>query len=413
LTAGRLSTTGVESALQASLARLAPATRRLLLTLSTLPTAEFPGWIAGPMADRPHEAGRMLDELVQAAMLSQVHDVSGTRFLMHDVVRRFAQDRCAAEVPDADNILRRALDLLAEVAIEAQETLPNNPFPSPITAGNAAPAAVLADPASWFEVERALLLRALGRRPDWRLLAGTVIMVSTSGLDDEWRAAARRLLDDPTVDDLPRAMIQMALAGMLLQRGHDEDPAPLARAARRTFVALGDPLRAAVSALLLAAASRRSYPRVAEAALAWSLARVDGHYAAHALVVRGNMRADEERFDEAVIDYRAALSLLEDDPFPPTEANALVCLANVLRHGDMLDPASHGLIERATAIFRQLGDLVAVCHCHLALARQHLHLGRPEDAERVARQALLLSSDIGHLNAAESTRALIQRMTNA
>jgi hypothetical protein len=156
---------------------LSPAAQRLFRLLGTLETADFPGWIAGPLLDLPAaEAVDVLDELVDARFVDAERPARGgaVRFRLHNLIRAYAREQlvggesagCRAEA------VERALGAWLYLASEAHRR--EYGADHPLLRGTAGHWPLderlvdqeLLDPHAWYEHERNGIVAAVRQAAD-------------------------------------------------------------------------------------------------------------------------------------------------------------------------------------------------------------------------------------------------------
>jgi tetratricopeptide (TPR) repeat protein len=361
--------TGVRAALDWSYRALSPERRRLFRTFGLAPgpslTAEAVGVMTGMPAD---EAGRLLDRLVAAHLLTAEQDrltadqgrltaehdrptaeqdrptaepVPGTpardRYRSHDLLRRYAAERAAAEDPPGDRAAAltrllswylRGADAAARLAYPHRLRLPMPDAPGDDRDG---PEPAFADPAAalaWLDDERPNLVAAIRyaadhgpRRVAW-LLADTL-----------------------------RSYFWLRMRTVDLEYATD--------AALRAAEADGDPRAQAATLLSLS-----------------------------------NIHHRRRRYADAIAQCTRALALAEEARWGPGQATALGVLATVHRDAGQLADAA-AAYDRALALYRREGSRPGEALTLSHLGRTYLYLGRIPEALDAASRALALYREIG------------------
>jgi hypothetical protein len=119
---------GLRPSLDLAYRRLSDDGRRLLRRLGAVTTPDVPRWLAEVLLGRP-DAEPIVDELMDAQLV-QAHRCPWTgadRLRMHDLVRLYARERCAAEETAAarDATSRAACLALLGAAQRASAGLPH------------------------------------------------------------------------------------------------------------------------------------------------------------------------------------------------------------------------------------------------------------------------------------------------
>ncbi|MFC1421027.1 AfsR/SARP family transcriptional regulator [Streptacidiphilus cavernicola] len=205
----RIGNLSVRASVELSL-RLLPADAvRALGLLGLLGAHTLPGWVLGPLLDRP-DAEEVLDTLVDASLvrLTATDAVGQPRYRLHDLIRTCAVE-VAAELPEADrrDAMVRVLSAWLDLAGRGTERLPagllvgepgsasRRSLPDPVVER------LLADPVGWFDAERETLLGAVKLAVDWgldelawELAAGTVTYYDHRCLYQDWEHGHRLAL---------------------------------------------------------------------------------------------------------------------------------------------------------------------------------------------------------------------------
>ncbi len=162
---------GVRASISLSYQSLDKQARRLLLLLGALGAADFAGWVAGPLLDADAaEAAEVLEELA----CSQLVEVSvgphrQLRYRLHDLIRIFAQEVLASEIPAEDRAAaqHRLLRCWLFLAREAHRREHGGDFTvlssraEPWILPPASVDEAIADPIEWFRTEHGNLVRAV------------------------------------------------------------------------------------------------------------------------------------------------------------------------------------------------------------------------------------------------------------
>jgi DNA-binding SARP family transcriptional activator/tetratricopeptide (TPR) repeat protein len=202
----------VRASLALSYDGLPSPARRLFRLLGTLDVPDFPGWLAGVLAQgSPDRAAQDLDLLVDAHLLAVVgtDPVGQIRYRFHDLVRLFARDRAVAqESPaDLDDALRRGFGAWLAVAEQLERRVPGPCF-APIAGFAPRPPVdqalaelAGADPVGWFEAEqvamRAVIRQACGAGHDevaFDLAQRMEKYFDVRGMFGEWEASNRLVM---------------------------------------------------------------------------------------------------------------------------------------------------------------------------------------------------------------------------
>ncbi|MEU3519572.1 BTAD domain-containing putative transcriptional regulator [Streptomyces sp. NPDC006654] len=207
----RIGDLSVRASVELSL-RLLPADAvRALSLLGLLGPSTLPGWVVGPLLDRP-DGDEVLDTLVDASLvrLTATDALGEPRYRLHDLIRTCAVE-IAASLPAEDKrdaiirVLSVWLDLVgrgtdrlppAGVLAAAPGTAPRRSLPDAV-AGR-----FTADPLGWFDAERANLLGAVKLAVDWgqdelawELAAGAATYYDHRCLYQDWQHGHRLALE--------------------------------------------------------------------------------------------------------------------------------------------------------------------------------------------------------------------------
>ncbi|MFC5289870.1 ATP-binding protein [Actinokineospora guangxiensis] len=169
--------TGVRACFDLTCAELGAPALRVFLVTGLLGLDTVACWTAAVAAGMSlSEAELAIDELVDARLFTAVGtDPTGEpRFGMHDLIRLYAGERAAAELPGEQRraCVERATEAWLALALAADGALPFRTLPPPAEAPRALPAippGLLDEPVTWFEAERAQLRAAILRacRDGW------------------------------------------------------------------------------------------------------------------------------------------------------------------------------------------------------------------------------------------------------
>jgi len=195
---------GIRATFSLTYGSLSEPTRRLLAQLSLIDAPDFASWVSAALLDMdPECAGDLLDALVQAHLVEpQPGEQGETRFRMHDLVRIYARERLAAEIPTADRAgaLQRLLGCWLSLAREAHRRASGGDFgilhgratvfrlPEELVTG------LLSKPLEWFRTERTGLVSAImqaGRAGldelCWDLAVTSVTLFELENQAEDWR----------------------------------------------------------------------------------------------------------------------------------------------------------------------------------------------------------------------------------
>ncbi|GAA1581758.1 AfsR/SARP family transcriptional regulator [Actinoplanes couchii] len=399
----------VRASLALSYAGLSRSGRLLFRRLGVFDVPDFPGWLAGVLAD-----GADVDELVDAHMLTPVGvDAAGQlRYRFHDLVRLYAREETG---DGGDDALDLGLGAWLAVAEHFEPRIPGPCF-APITSPAPRPDVRDAlgelagvDPLTWFDAEQATLRAAArqagatgrheaaydlvqrlekyfdvrGMYAEWVASSRPAMAACTRAGDRRGAAVMRRgLIDVQTwiAGDRGGAVMDRALtdAGELLAMFRDAgEPGGMADAAAMRSVALtalGRPGEAV---------------EAAEQALDW--AGQCGHLGG---LARGHVAlavalGESGRLPPAVENLHLALARARELGNPRWEATALQFLGIGHSQAGLFD-ASEGFLTESLAISRRHRDAYTEALTMIALAR--LRLLRGDDEARPAAEAALATA---------------------
>ncbi|MDA0563136.1 winged helix-turn-helix domain-containing protein [Streptomonospora sp. S1-112] len=196
---------GVRATFALSYAALSERGRSAFRLLGMLEAGDFTEWVAAALLDVPlAEAETVVEDLVDAQLLS-ISGTDGTgrlRYRMHDLMRLYARERCAEEVPQAEReaALRRAFGAWLWLAEQATEYIPGPcyatmhgsalrwPLPSPEAAD------LLNEPMSWYDAEAGAMAAAVAQacalgwdEVAWDLAGCLEKYFDVRGRFDDWR----------------------------------------------------------------------------------------------------------------------------------------------------------------------------------------------------------------------------------
>ena len=357
----------VRAAFDLSYVALKPEARRLFRLAGLLPGADLTApaarALAGPAAERA------LAQLADAHLLDEP---APGRYLLHDLLRLYAQTLSAAEDGPAerDGALRRLFDFYlhttdaaARLLYPQMQRLPLPAPPVPVE-GFADPGAALA----WLEAERANLVAAVER-----------------AAADGPRPIAWLLVD--------------ALRGYFWMRRHTADWLAAGGAALAAAGAAGDHAGLAAAHLCLAQSRRfLSDHDAAEAHFAEAVAHAgragwrQGEAAATGSIA--NLYRDQGRLAEAAEFHRRAGDIFRQMGEPGGEAVSLTNLGNVqLDSGRLAEAAAN--LAGALSIYGRIGAHNARAHVLNSLGCAYHLQGRPDAAIEHLEQALALHRAAG------------------
>ncbi len=372
----------VRLAFDRSYAMLPPEVRRTFRLLGLAPGVDCTVGAAAALADVPAEqAAALLDRLAEAHL---VMPIGPGRVTFHDLLRRFAADRAAAEEPEADRVAAAGrlhgwyltrVRAAARLAYPQTLRLPAPPGEGPPYAGFADRAAAL----EWLDGERVNLVR-------------TVLHTARAG---PW-AVAYRLAD--------------GLRGYFWIRRHTVDWPTVAEAGLAAATTAGDARARAAAELSLgmAAQSVSSDDAAAHYARARDLSQVarwpEGEAAAINNLSVGSLTAG--RLAEAEELLRTSLRINEGTGQVITHATNLSNLGYVyLWLGRLADARDH--FTRALILRRGHEDQLSDADIRKGLGRYHHCAGEFDAAHRQLAAALTLCQEVGGLDGEVQVRCAL------
>ncbi|WP_079159135.1 AfsR/SARP family transcriptional regulator [Streptomyces sp. SAT1] len=207
----RIGDLSVRASVELSLRLLPQDAVRALGLLGLLGPHTLPGWVVGPLLDRP-DGEEVLDLLVDASLVRLVAtDALGEpRYRLHDLIRTCAVE-LAASLPAEDKrdavvrVLSVWLELIgygterlpaAGLLTAAPGSAPRRALPRPVVDR------LMSDPVGWFDAERDNLLGAVKLAADrgldelaWELAAGAATYYDHRCLYQDWQHGHRLALD--------------------------------------------------------------------------------------------------------------------------------------------------------------------------------------------------------------------------
>jgi DNA-binding SARP family transcriptional activator/tetratricopeptide (TPR) repeat protein len=412
-----LSGTGIRATLTLSYDSLSRDARRLFLRLGILGTVDFASWVSAPLLDMEMgPAEDVLDTLVEARLVeARVHEDGPPRFRLHDLVRIYALERMAAEVPDQERALalHRLLGCWLSLASEAHRRSYGGDFALLHSAAThwTLPRDIvdqlLDKPLAWFRAEHAGLVSAVAQAAAAGLdeLCWDLAMTSVTLFESEYQVDDWRKTHEIALEATRRAGNVRGEAAILYSLGSLAVAERLGDAARYLDPALGifeeidDEHGRALTRASLAFVDRlggRYEQALARFQQALTGFRAVGDRAseADALTNMAQIELDRERFDvvEALLDQ--ALVICRSLRAPRIAAQTEHRLGQFfLRKGD-LDRAERSF-RYVLQLVREERDLVGEAYALQGLGTVHTRLERYALAEADLRAALSLSRRVG------------------
>ncbi|MFG2720898.1 BTAD domain-containing putative transcriptional regulator [Streptomyces sp. NPDC048416] len=388
----RIGDLSVRASVELSL-RLLPADAvRALSLLGLLGAYTLPGWVVGPLLDRP-DGEDVLDTLVDASLvrLTATDAIGEPRYRLHDLIRTCAVENADA-LPEADkrDAIIRVLSVWLALVAGATERLPGGLLTAePGTAPRRSlPDAVtdrlMADPFGWFDAERDNLLGAVKLAVDWgldeiawELAAGTATYYDHRCLYQDWQHGHRLALEAAQAAGNAHGA-SVLLRGMAQLHIYRDEFGPATRALESSVGLCrdgGDKRGEALSVAMLSTVSRvqgrddEALERV-EHALAIAVGSGDQHIEAQLFCSMGVMKLMQGKLDEAETWFDGALHRARalDDGH-----RVAVVLRRFSRLHDRRGDPDEALrcLGQALAAFEQLADERCVAYTLLEVGRVH------------------------------------------
>jgi DNA-binding SARP family transcriptional activator len=325
----RVGDLSVRASVELSL-RLLPADAvRALSLLGLLGAHTLPGWVVGPLLDRP-DAEEMLDTLVDASLLrlTATDAIGQPRYRLHDLIRTCAVE-IAATLTTADkrDAISRVLSAWLDLAERGTARLPAGLLVArPGSARRRSLPDVVADrllanPFGWFDAERSTLLGAVRLAVDWgldelawELAASTVTYHDHRCLYQDWQHGHRIALDAAQAAGNVRgaSVLLRGLGQLHIYRDEFDAATHTLETSVERCQDLGDKRGEALSVAMLGTVSRvqgrdeEALDRVAQA-LAIAINEGDRHLEAQLSCSMGVLRLMQGDLDEAESCFDAAL----------------------------------------------------------------------------------------------------------
>ncbi|MBM9504145.1 AfsR/SARP family transcriptional regulator [Actinacidiphila acididurans] len=326
----RIGDLSVRASVEMSLRLLPDDAVRALSLLGLLGPYTLPGWVVGPLLDRP-DAEDVLDTLVDASLvrLSTTDAIGQPRYRLHDLIRTCAVE-VADRLPEQDKrdaivrVLAAWLDLTgrgtdglpAGLLVAEPGSAPRLPLPDAVADR------LLADPVGWFDAERDTLLGAVKLAVDWgldemawELAAGPVTYYDHRCLYQDWEHGHRLALDAvQAVGNARGASVLLRGLGQLhIYRDHFDGATSALVSSAGLCRDAGDKRGEALSMAMLGTVSRvqgryeEAVDRI-QRALGLAVGEGDRHLEAQLSCSMAVMRLMQDRLDEAESWFGEALS---------------------------------------------------------------------------------------------------------
>ncbi|SFQ02300.1 DNA-binding transcriptional activator of the SARP family [Amycolatopsis arida] len=426
----RVGGASVRASFEVSVRMLADPARQAFRWLGLLGAQTFPGWVAGPLLDRPH-ADEVLDELLDANLLTAVGtDIAGQpRYRLHDLLRDYAMKAADGDPLDARRAaVGRVLGAWLHLAERAKEGLPPSvvgPPPGRAPRFPLGPDArrLLADPLAWFDAERVALLGAVELAVDWGLdelaweLASALVPYHDHrSLHDDWQHGHSLALRAVASAGNRRgeAALLRGLGQVQLYRDDYDRAVRALRRSRRLYREVGDPHGEAAALAGLATVHRltgRYDDALASAGAALDLmAGVEGHPGeAQIRNGVGMVLLARGRLDEASPWFAEALRLAEASGDRHREATVLRNLSGLHERRGDVGTALRDL-GRALTVFERLQDERCAAFTLLRVAEVRAAAGDGTRAVPAVERALAVFRRVGNLAEIAACARLLDRL---
>jgi DNA-binding SARP family transcriptional activator len=409
---------GVRASIAFSYRELSKPAQRLLLLLSMLGATDFSEWVAAPLLETDVDAGAdTLQELSEASLVVIEATVGGQpRYRLHELVRIFAQEMLAREVPleervEAQTRLLRAWLFMAREAhsrsyggdysvLHADCDL--WPLPDRVVDE------LMVKPMDWFAAEHANLVTAveLAAQLDqtelcWDLAITSVTLFEAGGYTDSWARTHSIALDTCRAvgDERGEAVMwfssgELAIFEDRLTDGRADDETAL-----RYFDRLGDRHGRGLTLKSLAFIDR-TQGRLDEALAKYERARQDLRAVGdrigevHVLGGMAQVHVSREEYDVAGRLLDQALSASQSVGATRAEAQVRHRLGQLYLAQDKLAEAESefAAVRSASAV---LGDQVGTTYANLGLGLVHLARDEWASAESALHDARIVAEKSG------------------
>ena len=419
----------IRASLSLSYDGLAAADRRLLCLLSLDGGTEIPGWLGAALVDDPTARPTDLFEpLIDMRLLDiTTMDQGGEiRYGLSLIVRTFAYERLAAEIPDAERVgaVRRMVGGWLALAERAHKEIYGGTYT--LVSGQAERwyppedlvRRCLRDPLGWLESEQSNLLSAveLAARSGldelcWELATTLVTLFEARGYPDLWERTHRIALAavQQAGNERGQAAVLGSLGTLYLHRGEHEAAGPYLSAALGMFERIGESRGQALclrdlarierhhgdddQALALYRSAERHFVRAEDVI---GRAYVLGEMA-HITMRQADFARTRSYLDEA-------LGICRSTGFDRGQALVLRRLGQMLMYQQQYEAAERTLLE-VLAMVRASGDLVGEGYVLHDLGRVSAELRHVEQAVEYYSQSARIRKRILDHSGAAAARA--------
>ena len=451
LTELRIGELGVRASFDVSLRGLPAEATDALSMLGLLGPHPLPGWIVGPLLDRP-EADDVLDTLVDASLvrLTGTDAIGQPRYRMHDLLRAYSAQLAStmpAELRKA--ALTRVLAAWLDLAERAVDRMPASlfrprpgrsprwPLPPEIASR------LVADPLDWFDAERENLLGAVKLAADWELdeFAWELAAIAAPYYDhrslyEEWQRGHQLALRAAQGNKRGQAVLLSGIGQVHIYRDDYEDAVHAFEQSAGLCQDSGDKLGQALAIAGLGTVARvleRYDEALDRAQQALDIVVAEGNHPVEAALrnsiasshlALGHRHEAQLWFEQALalarrLDdrHREALVLRGMSRLYDGRERALDCLRQALRTFDELEDDRCGaytlmdigrvhvrrgdraravpVLRRAQEVFNRHGNHRDEAECWQLLGELHAALGERAQARVHLRQALRLWQALG------------------
>jgi DNA-binding SARP family transcriptional activator len=411
---------GVRASIAISYEALSERARRLLLQLGTLGATSFADWVAAPLLDEdPDDAADALNELDEASLVTV--DTSGggaARYRLHDLVRIFAQETLAREVPLTQRVEARVRYLrgLLFMARKAHERAHGGDFATlhPEVELWPLPEVVfdehLGDPIDWFVLEHSNLVSAVELAAQlghadlcWDLAMTSVTLFEARAYTDSWARTVKIAMDAcrDAGDERGEAAMRYAMGGLALYQTRLSDAEGEYAEAVEYFDAVGDAHGRGLVQRNLGYVDR--FQGQHDQALdryvgALSDLRTSGDRFAEAHVLSGMAQVylGTGKLDEAGRVLRQALQISVETGSARSQAQVRNALGHLyLSHGQLAEAESE--FRAVLSAVAKFGDPVGMTYAHLGMALVNLAREEWVSADRALRDARAIADNTGDI----------------
>jgi DNA-binding SARP family transcriptional activator len=376
------------------------------------PGADFDGYaVAALAATSPDQAEQVLRQLARAHLIAAT---SPSRYGMHDLLRAYARQACAAEGGQDEHrtALTGLFDYYLHTAAAAMDILiPAEAARRPRETRYSGPAPHLADARAarrWLDTERANLIAVGVHAADngWpshtTRLAATLWRYLDIGGHFPEAVIIHGLADQAaaTSGDLrARADAKSSMGAVDVRQGRYDQAVLRYQEARALYHQSLDGIGEARAVHNIAQLDQR-LGRYADATGhlhdALSLYRANGDHVgeARALSKLGGLALLRRQYEEAISYQRTALVLFRKVGDKISEAQALILLSSAARRQGLLEQAASD-VEDALRLSCDLGDKAGQADALTSLGDLHRYRGNYQQALAVLKQALTIYQEMG------------------